>query len=426
MGHRLQQLDNGVRVVTAPMLERASASVSFMFGFGSRWETEANSGLAHFIEHMVFKGGERYATARAVSEAVESVGGVLNASTDREETVFWAKVPAPKLDIAIDVLADILVKPVLDADEVAKERLVIVEEIRMYQDSPQDHVQTLFDEVMWPDHPLGRDVAGTEATVLSFDSNVCRGHLIAHYVPRSLVVSVAGAIDPDAVTSRLARRLGGWGGEGSPESPPIAATLPDGPSLRVVGRSTEQAAILLGVRAPAYLSPDRYAVDVLNCILGEGMSSRLFLELRERRALAYDVSSYTVKLRDSGALCIGLGCDPARAPAAIRAAVVELEKLAADGVGGAELAKAKEFTSGRLRVQLENTGALGAFYGQQEVLIGTILEPAKVLAGIESVSTADVSRLAATMLDPSNGGLRGAVVGPFRRPERLEKALLGT
>jgi predicted Zn-dependent peptidase len=392
-----------------------------MVAVGSRHEDRSTSGISHFVEHMVFKGGARYPTARDVSEAIEGVGGVLNAATDREATVFWTRVPAAKLDVAVSVLADMLLNPALDTNEVVKERQVVIEELRMYQDNPQDYVQILFDEVMWPDHPLGWDVAGREETVRSFTAENCRAHLDAHLLPSTLVVSVSGGFQTPAAVEMIDEAIAPWASahRGRP-APAIAATPPSGPSLRLVRRGAEQANILVGARAPSYNDPDRYVADILNVILGEGMSSRLFLELRERRALVYDVHSFLSRMSDTGVLGIGLACEPRRAATALEAAIAELRRLAEEPVDAAELTKACEYTKGRLLLGLESTSALCEYAGQQLLLQGHILEPDEVVARLEAVDAAQVSALAGRLL---SSGLRAAVVGPFRSEARFEKAI---
>jgi predicted Zn-dependent peptidase len=400
-------------MLAAPMRERASVSVAFMFATGSRIETATECGLAHFIEHMVFKGGDRYPTARTISEAVEGVGGVVNASTDREATVFWAKVPAERVGVAVSVLGDMLFRPRLLPDDVDRERQVVLEELRMYADSPQDHVQTLFDAVMWPDHPLGWDVAGTEATVESFSAADCRRHLERHYRRDTLVVSVAGALDPDEVASLVSVEVARWPRHPVTSEPPLAALPPSGPPLVLLDRRNSQANIVFGARAPSYRDERRFVADVLNVVLGEGMSSRLFLELREERALAYDVHSFVSRVADSGTLGIALGCEPKRAVEAVRAAVSEMERLASDLVPDAELERAKEYARGRLVVQLESTSALCNHLGQQELLTGEILLADDIAQRLAAVDPGAVRSLAAEILA---GGLRGAVIGPFRNP----------
>jgi predicted Zn-dependent peptidase len=407
-------------LLAAPMRERASVSVAFMFATGSRIETPAECGLAHFIEHMVFKGGERYPTARSISEAVEGVGGVVNASTDREATIFWAKVPADRVGVAVGVLSDMLFAPRLLPDDVERERQVVIEELRMYEDSPQDHVQTLFDAVMWPDHPLGWDVAGTEETVRSFTARDCRRHLERHYRPDTLVVSVAGALEPAHAAALVSAELDRWPRHPAPAEQPLPAVPPTGPPLTLLDRRNSQANIVFGARAPSYRDGRRFVADVLNVLLGEGMSSRLFLELREERALAYDVHSFLARVADSGTLGISLGCEPKRAALAVRAAVAEIERLATDPVPAAELERAKEYARGRLAVQLEGTSALCNHLGQQELLTGEVLLAGEIGERLAAVDAGAVRSLAADIL---GGGLRGAVVGPFRNPSPFLDAL---
>jgi len=418
--YRLTRLPSGARIITAPMRERASVSLSVMFAVGSRYEDEHNAGLAHFIEHMVFKGSTRYPTAKAISEAIEGVGGVLNAATDKEATLFWAKVPVGKLPLAAGVLCDMVWNACLDTTELHKERQVVIEELRMYMDNPQDYVHTLFDEVMWPDHPLGRDTAGTEATVRAFERDDCLHYLRDHYRGDNVVVSVAGAIDHDEALAALEPLIGAWGtgpALGAPPAPSAGGTQ----RLRFLNKRTEQANIVLGATGVSYLDDDRFAIDMLNTVLGEGMSSRLFLSLREEQALAYDVHSFTIKHRDAGALAVYVGCEPRRGTKAAQAAIHELTSLAEHRVGDDELTKAREYSKGRLLLQLEGTSSLCNYLGQQELLTDEILLPDEVLRRIDAVSAGDVQRVARRLLD---GGLRAAVIGPFRAPERFESLLV--
>ena len=409
-----------MRLLAAPMRERASVSIAFMFGTGSRVETPDECGLAHFIEHMVFKGGQMYPTARRISEAVEGVGGALNASTDREATIFWAKVPAERIDVAVSVLGDMLFSPRFLPEDVDRERQVVIEELRMYEDSPQDHVHTLFDAVMWPDHPLGWDVAGTEATVQSFTADDCRHHLQRHYRRDGLVVSVAGALDTEEVTGLVSHALERWDGNGAAGRRPLPATPPSGIAVSVLDRRASQANIVLGARAPSYRDERRFVADILNVVLGEGMSSRLFLELREERGLAYDVHSFLTRVNDSGTLAISLGCEPKRALEATGAAVAELERLATAPVPLDELERAKEYARGRLAVQLESTSALCNHLGQQELLTGEILLAADIAKQLDAVDPDSLRSLASEILA---GGLRAAVIGPFRKPEPFLEVL---
>ncbi|MGD1052604.1 MAG: pitrilysin family protein, partial [Candidatus Dormibacteria bacterium] len=414
----LHRLPSGARLIATPMRERRSAAVAFMFGVGSRYEVGATAGLSHFIEHVVFKGGGRFPTARAVSEAIESVGGSINASTDKEATVFYAKVPSEHMALACEVLGGMAFSPVLDPGEVAKERQVVIEELRMSLDNPQDHIGTLFDEVMYPDQPLGWDIAGNEETVRSFDVDACRDHLGRHYRPGRLVVSVAGAVVP-AEAQDVVERCVGRLGDAVVDGPAVAVEA-SGTALRFVNKRNEQANVILGGYACSYLDQRRSVLDLLNVVLGEGMSSRLFQELREERALAYDVHSFAAKLRDTGCLGIYIGCEPRRAVEAVRVAVGELVRLAEQPIEADELGRAKEYAKGRLLLHLEGTGAMSQFLGQQELLADEVLLASDVIAAIDAVTAEELRTMAGEVL---RRGLRAAVIGPFAKPERFETAL---
>lgn len=417
-GHRLTRLPSGTRVITAPMPERASVSVALMFGVGARHEPAQRAGLAHFMEHMVFKGGRIHPTAKVVAQAIESVGGVINAATDEETTIFWAKVPEDRLELAAEVLSDIAFEPRLEEMEVTKERGVVVEELRMYRDNPQDHVHSLFDEVMWPGHALGRDTAGTEETVATFNADLCRSFVTTHYHGGNLVACVAGAVNHDRALAVLAPLIGGRSGPRSAlDDPPGPAA---GDRLRFLNKRTEQANVVVGCRAVSYRDDDRYALDVLNTVLGEGMASRLFLDIREERGLAYDIHSFTIKHRDTGALAIFAGCEPRRAHATVEAIRDALARLVTEAIDADELRRAQESMAGRLRLQLESTSALCNYLGEQELLNDEILSPETITAHIDAVTAEDVRRVARRLLAD---GLRAALIGPFRRPERFQSLL---
>src|SRR5258708_682719 len=282
--YSMEVLDGGVRLITAPLGQRNSASVALMFKIGSRYEPERIAGVSHFVEHMVFKGSRRYPTSKAVAEAIEGVGGELNAATDKETTVFWARVPGDKLATAVDVLTDIIQDPILDPEEVEKERDVILEELRMYLDSPGDHVHTLFEEELWPEHPLGIDIAGTEESVRAITGDDIRSHLQASFAGNRLVMAIAGNVDHDAAIEMVSPALAAWP-EGHPSAFTPSVALPEGAKVRLLAKPTEQAHVVFGTRSVDYHHPDRFALELMNCDLGEGMSCRLLLEIRTRLVL---------------------------------------------------------------------------------------------------------------------------------------------
>ncbi len=296
--HRVRGLAGGAKLVTAAMPERLSASLVFLFAGGSRLEDERHAGVSHFIEHLFFKGTQKRPTSKEIADAIEGVGGFINASTDKELTAYWTRVPAEHVELGLDVLVDIVSNSKLAPADVERERSVILEELGMYQDQPQDLVQNLFEEIMWPDHPLGRDIAGTKQSVARLTRDDILEYADAHYRLPNLVIGAAGAFDDDEILEAVRGRLAL-----PPEPDGQLIPMPPEPLLgaRVLmrRRKTEQAHICLGVRAFNYFHADRFVLDLLNTVLGEGMSSRLFLNIRERLGLAYDVHSFTQKHRRS-------------------------------------------------------------------------------------------------------------------------------
>jgi predicted Zn-dependent peptidase len=410
-------LGNGLRVVTSTMPHTRSVSVGFFVGAGSRYETDEQAGLSHFLEHMLFKGTERRPTAQDIAEEIEGVGGVMNAATDKELTVYWAKVGDQHFERCLDVLSDALLHSTFVEEEIEKERLVILEELAMTEDSPGDLAGLLIDEVLWPDQPLGRDVGGTKASVSALSRDEILQYVEREYVPENTVLAVAGNVAHDRVVDLADRFLGSW-----PRAP-FGTWYPatNGASTgRVALRSkrTEQAHVCIAVPAFSSIHPDRYALDVLNTVLGEGMSSRLFLEIREHLALAYDVHSYVSHFRDAGAAVIGAGVDPKKVDPTIHAILGELRRLG-EGIPEPELHKAKEFIKGRMQLRMEDTRAVSSWLGGQELLRDEILTVDEILDVIDRVTVDDLSRVAETVFKPEHVNL--AVVGPYKSEARFAK-----
>ena len=417
--HRVLGLSGGAKLITSPMPERLSASLVLMFGGGSRQEDDRLAGVSHFIEHLFFKGTRRRPTSKEIADAIEGVGGFINASTDKELTAYWARVPAEHLELGLDVLFDVVSNSKLTLEDVERERMVILEELKGYQDQPQDYVLNLLEEIIWPNHPLGRDIAGTEQSVAQLTRDDILEYANAHYRLPNLVIGAAGAIDEqktlDAVKSRLTLPVDPDGL--MPSEPPGPLTAPH---VVVRRRRTEQAHICLGVRALSYTHPDRYALDLLNTVLGEGMSSRLFLNIREHLGLAYDVHSFTQKHRDTGHLGVYLGVDPKKAVEAIQAVVAEMRTLCERDLTSEELQRAKEFTKGRLRLDLETTNGVAFWLTYQELLMGKIKTIEDELVLVDAVSASDIRRVANTLMDSP---MQMAVIGPFTRDADFRAAI---
>lgn len=413
-------LPNGLRILTAPMPGTRSVAVSVYVGAGSRYETDAEAGISHLLEHLLFKGTERRPTPQAISELIDGVGGVMNAATDRELTVYYAKVAAPHFSLATDVLLDMIRNPLLAEEELEKERKVVIEELAAVEDSPSQLVDVLLDATMWPDQPLGRDVAGSEASVTALTRIATDTYMRRQYVPNNIVVAVAGAVEHEQVVAACGEALGDW----SPGAPTSWFPVIDGaagPHCAVQYKRTEQAHIEIAVPALSNTDPDRFALDMISVILGEGMSSRLFMELREKRALCYDVHSYASHYMDTGSFAVYAGVDPKKAVEATGALIAELAKVREDGVTEEELHKAKELSKGRLLLRMEDTRNVSGWLGGQEMLNGIVRTPDEVVALFEAVTTADVKRVARRLLDTPK--ITYAVVGPFKSDRRFAPLL---
>lgn len=413
-------LPNQLRVLTAAMPHSPSVSVTISVGAGSRYEPAELAGLSHFLEHLPFKGTANWPTARAVSEAVEGVGGVMNASTDRELTVFWCKVARLHFPQALAVLLDLLIRPILDPVELEKEREVIQEELRMTYDYPSDRAGLLIDEILWPEQAMGRDVGGTPESVNNITRDDLRDYMQRQYNPANTVIAVAGNVEHNAVTALIEQATADWQPMPALDWEPVLAANGHGPLARVERKRCDQAHLCLGLPGVSLTDPDRYPLLLLNGILGDGMSSRLFLNLRETRGLAYDVASSLSHFRDCGSLVIYCGVEPKKTREAVAAAVDELAGMAGPIPEG-ELHKAKEFAKGRLLLRMEDTRAVAAWLGAQELLLEEIATIEDTVARIDAVTAADIARAAERLLDPQQ--LRLAVVGPGGGEKTLQKLL---
>jgi predicted Zn-dependent peptidase len=417
--HKHTTLPNGLRVVTGEMPHTRSATVIMYVGAGSRYERDEEAGLSHFLEHMLFKGASRRPTARDISEAIESVGGSHNAATDREVTVYYAKVPHTAAMETIDILADMVRDPVMDPAELEKERSVILEELAGVEDSPCELAAILIDETLWPAQPLGRNVGGTPETVTALPISAVNAYLRRQYVPENTVLTVAGNVQHDEVVEAAARWLGDM-----PKTAPGAwysvQSRNGAPRLAVREKQTEQAHICISYPSVSLSDPDRHAVDLLSTVLGEGMSSRLFLELREERALVYDVHSYPSEFRDAGSFTIYAGCDPSNARVTVEAVLAETEAVL-KGLPKAELLKAKEMAKGRIQLRMEDTRSVAGWLGSQELLLGQIYTVDEVVAQIEAVDHDQVMAVARRVLQPELATM--AIVGPFPDESEFARAL---
>jgi predicted Zn-dependent peptidase len=414
-------LPGGVRVLTEVMPGLRSATLGCWVGVGSRDEEPARLGSTHFLEHLLFK-GTAGRSAMDIASAFDAVGGEANAVTGKEHTCYYARVLDDDVPMALDLLADMVTGARLDADDVESERGVILEELAMNDDDPSDVVHERFVELVLGEHPLGRPIGGTPATIEAVGRADIAEHYATHYAPAGLVVTAAGGIDHEELCALVAAQVAGspWRAAASaPDAQPqsrrtaglAAAGAPSGRTL-VVHRPTEQANVVLGTTGLTATDRRRYTMSVLNAVLGGGMSSRLFQEVRERRGLAYSVYSFASGYSDSGYFGLYAGCAPGKVDEVLALLAAELERLAADGLAAGELARAHGQISGGLVLGLEDSGSRMSRLGKAELVHGEFTDLDEALVRVRAVTAEQVRALAA---DLASRPRSLAIVGPFDR-----------
>ena len=410
-------LPNGLRVVTERMPHVRTAAMGLWVNAGSRYEAASQHGISHFLEHLFFKGTETR-SALEIAQAADEIGGQMNAFTDREQTVFYLKVLAAHFERAVEIVADMLLRSTFAPEHIERERQVIDEEIKSYEDSPDELVQDLFAQTVWNGHALGRPVIGTLATVNRLTREDLTAFVQRFYRPTNVVVSVAGDIEHEEVTAVLDRHLGGWNGAGVP-----VAIDPPRPEAGVATRmkETEQVHLCLGTQGLAQSDERRYTLSLLDHLLGGGMSSRLFQEIRERRGLVYTITSYASSYRDGGLFVVYAGMSPDAGPEVIRLTVEEIEKIRSEPVDTVELNRAKESLKGSLMLSLESTGSRMSILARSEIYHGRQITLDELIAKVDAVTAEDIQRMAAEVLEPRR--LSMAAIGPFRSDGALAKSM---
>jgi len=411
-------LPNGLRVLTASMPHVQSVTCVVMLAAGARYETRETNGIAHFAEHMFFKGTERRPDAKAISTEIDAIGGEFNAFTSKEYTGYYVRCAAEFRDTALDVLTDMLRHSKFDPDEIEREKGVIVEEMNMYYDTPRDFIGGVYEELVYGDHPLGWDTLGRKETIQAAKRETFLDYINRWYKPSRMVVGVGGRIEGDLL-GRIEKLYGDLedGATGAPEAAQVASNG----GVKVHSKASDQAHLVLGVPSYPIEHPDRYALQIVATILGSGMSSRLFTEVRERRGLAYYVYAMNHSYVDAGSLFAQAGVDVKRADEAVETIAAELRRIADEPVGDEELEKSKNLAKGRFTLQLENPQGLILFGLRREVLEGRAPDPQEVTDGIDAVTAEDVQRVARDLI--GGKGLDLALIGPFDDADRFEKLL---
>lgn len=410
MQHNVHTLPNGLRIVLVPMPDIKTATVIVMTGTGSRYETLRENGLAHFLEHMFFKGTTKRPSARAISEELDSIGSVYNAFTAKDRTAYYAKVSSRYLDQALDVITDIYLHSTLPGKEIAKERGAVIQEIDMYEDMPMRTIDNVFDELIFGnEHPLGRTILGPKENIRKFARKDFAEYLKKHYTPASTVVCIAGSFSTPKVLAKTKREFGRLkGGEVSKYIPFAQSQI--APRVAIKEKKTDQTQLMLGVPAYPYLHKDEFALSVLATILGGGMSSRLFLEVREKRGLAYSVHAWAEKYPDTGYFAVQAGVEHGKLEKTVETILAEFRKIKRIKVSATELAKAKAYIKGTSTLALETSDAVAGNAATSVVSLGKVRTLEEILKAVDKVTAADIQHVARDILKTE--GLNLAIIGP--------------
>jgi predicted Zn-dependent peptidase len=411
-------LPDGPRVISARLPGMRSLSAAVYVMAGSRGEVREKSGLAHFMEHITFKGTRDLVTTRDVSDAIEGVGGSSNAATDREVTVYWVRLPVREARLGVHVLSELTLRPRLRSADIAHEREIIVDEIRSYRDDPGQFIFNVWDEAFFGDSPLGWEIAGDEDSVRALTDSDIRDFWAAAYQPANMVVAMAGDIDHEQAVELVDRSFGRGSGAGQSYLP-----APPGPAqrMRLEHRHTAQAHVSLGLPGLPRDHADQWALDLLNTVLGDGTSSRLFMKIREEDGLAYDVHSFQTDYADTGLLQVYMGVDADDVLPAMRGVLAELSRLRDEAVPTAELERARNYSLGRLELRLEESRAMASFLGSQEAMHDRVMTMDEVIDALRAVTADDIQALAGRLFRDET--LCAAVIGPNLTSRPLERAL---
>lgn len=408
--YKKTKLDNGLRIVTYRMPKMQSVALGIWIKVGSRYESDKRRGISHYLEHLLFKGTEKY-SCRKIKESIEGVGGSLNGFTTEELTCYLVKIPGKYLDLALDILADMVIEPTLSLADIEKERGVILEEIKMYKDHPASYVYDLLDRLLWPKHPLGMSVLGTEETVASLQRKDLCLYKEQYHVSSNIVISAAGLLEEERFIQKVKVRFRHLG-NGNINAPPPAKQRQNKPQIDILQKDTAQTHLALGFRSLKRDHPLKYAVALLHVILGANMSSRLFHELREKRGLAYEIGSLVKCYQDTGAFIVHAGIDNRKLEEAIILILKELGKLKSKLVNADEFRRAKEFYVGQLQLVLEDTLDQMLWMGESSVTLDKTYTLEQIIREIKKVKLEDLQEVAKIIFREDNLNL--ALIGPLK------------
>jgi predicted Zn-dependent peptidase len=421
MYYEKKVLKNGLRIILAPMQETQTVTVLIMTGTGSRYETRKQNGLSHFLEHMFFKGTQKRPTALAISEELDAVGGDYNAYTSKDRTGYYAKVDAKHAIVALDVVSDIFLHSKIDQDEIDRERGAILQELAMYEDSPRRKVGDIFEELLYGDTPLGWEIIGTKENITKFQRADFMRYLNQHYIASNVVIGVAGKFDAKTMRRDLENLFRDIRMGAKSKCKPIKENQKT-PALLIKSKQTDQTHFVLGVRAFGFHHPDKYVLSVLATLLGGNMSSRLFMAVRERKGLAYNVSTFSDAMKDAGYLATQCGVEHKNLAETVRTILEEYTRIASELVPEKELSKAKEYIKGTAVMHLESSDEVVSYLVDQELIKNEIKMPEEVFVAIDAVTREDVLRVAQEIFVTKHLNL--AIIGPHKKTKSLEKLLV--
>jgi len=413
-------LKNDLRVITIPQNSTEAITILVLAKTGSKYEDKEINGISHFLEHMLFKGTKKRPTPTAVAETLDRVGGIYNAFTSEEYTGFFAKVGSNHFDLALDWISDIILNSKLEEKEIEKEKGVIIEEINMYFDHPSSHVQNLWKELLYKDQPMGRNIVGSKETVMAISREKLIRYFKSQYVSSNMIICVAGRFEEREIFKKIEEKFKKIN-IGKPFNKPKVVEIQNKPECILEERKTDQTHFCLGVRSYNIFHPKRYDQDILAVILGGMMSSRLFIEVREKLGLAYYITTDIYSDTDTGFLVTQAGVDSNKVDKAIKTILKEYKKISQKRVGEKELKKAKDCIKGRMILGLERSNDIAFFYGMQEVLENKILTPKQIYEKIDKITSEDILRVAKDIFNPSKLNL--ALIGPFNNKGKFEKLL---
>ena len=413
-------LENGLRIITVPQKNTKAVTVLVLVGTGSKYEKKEINGISHFLEHMYFKGTRKRPSTTAIAETLDKVGGIYNAFTGEEYTGYFAKVAFPHFGLALDWVSDIFLNSILPEKEIEKEKGVIIEEINMIYDHPMNYVQTLWNKLLYGDQPAGWDIAGTKETVPKMTREKLIDYMKKQYVAKNTIVSVAGNFNEKLAIDKVKKYFSKIKTKKPIEKPKVIESQ-EKPEILLHFRQTDQTHLCLGTRAFNLFHPQRYALDLLNVILGGMMSSRLFIEVRAKLGIAYYINTNCEMNPDTGFLFTQTGLDNKNVEKGVLTILKEYKKISEKKVPPSELQKAKDYLRGKTTLLLESSDAMASFYAAQELLEKKILTLEEIFKKIDKVTREDILKVAREIFKPEKLNL--ALIGPFKEKINFEKIL---